>query len=95
MGHSLKTQRRLDERNRSLFIGFQFPVGIALRMGVGTRNEGCRPRWVHFQAVSPCMVSVTSVHECSGSWACFPGSSLHNDAANVLHKATGKKNGGH
>lgn len=65
--------------------------------GSGARREGFRPRprWVHFQAVSPCMISMTSVHEYSGSRACVPGSSLHNEAANVLHKATGKRNGGH
>lgn len=65
--------------------------------GYQERREGftSRPRWVYFQALSPCMISVTSLHECSGSWACFPGSSLHNEAANVLHKATGKRNGGH
>lgn len=96
-GLPLRLQRRSEKRSRSLFTGFRFPVGIALRIGVGTRSEGfrSRPRWVYFQAVSLCMISVTSVHECSGSWACFPGSSLCNEAANVLHKATGKRNGGH
>lgn len=38
---------------------------------------------------------MTSVHERSGCSVCFPDSCLCNEDANVLHKATGKKNGGH